>query len=169
MDYNRTNFLPNFLVEANYEFESLQGPVTTAPILRKQEYWTMTSGATGQLYGNGYTWPFVSGWQEHLDTPGAMQIPYLVTFFEPRAWYSLAPDTSHIVVTAGYGTYAETGYVADNNFLTAARTPDGKLVVIYTPIIRTFTVDMTKLSAAATTRWFDPSTGSYVAVAGSPF
>jgi len=55
-DYNRTNFLPTFLVEANYEFESLQGPVTMAPILRKQEYWTMTSGACGQLYGNHYTW-----------------------------------------------------------------------------------------------------------------
>ncbi len=34
-DYARSNFLPNFLVEANYEFESLQGPVTTTPILRK--------------------------------------------------------------------------------------------------------------------------------------
>jgi len=55
-DYNRTNFLPTFLVEANYEFESLQGPVTMAPILRKQEYWTMTSGACVQLYGNHYTW-----------------------------------------------------------------------------------------------------------------
>ena len=69
-DYNRPNFLPIFMVEANYEFESLQGPVTTAPILRKQEYWTMTSGATGQLYGNGYTWPFIAGWQSNLDTPG---------------------------------------------------------------------------------------------------
>src|SRR5215471_17680771 len=62
-DYARSNFLPNFMVEANYEFESLQGPVTTAPILRKQEYWTMTSGAAGQMYGNHYTWPLSSGWQ----------------------------------------------------------------------------------------------------------
>ena len=41
--------LPAYLVEANYEFESLQGPVTTAPILRRQEYWTLLSGAAGQL------------------------------------------------------------------------------------------------------------------------
>src|SRR6266513_937351 len=71
-DYQRTNFLPTFMVEANYEFESLQGPVTTPPILRKQEYWTMTSGAAGQLYGNHYTWPFAGGWQNYLDTPGAV-------------------------------------------------------------------------------------------------
>src|SRR6185436_238241 len=83
-DYNRANFLPNFLVEANYEFESLAGPVTTPAILRKQEYWTMTSGATGQLYGNGYTWPFIGGWQAHLDTPGAEQMRIMKTFFEPR-------------------------------------------------------------------------------------
>jgi hypothetical protein len=168
-DYNRPSFLPTFMVEANYEFESLQGPVTTAPILRKQEYWTMTSGVTGQLYGNGYIWPFLNGWQEHLATPGAVQVGHLKTIFEPRAWYELVPDTSHVVVTAGYGTYASSGYVADNDYLTAARTPDGALVIVYTPIVRTFTVDMATLSAAATTRWCDPSSGAYVAVAGSPF
>ena len=32
------------------------GPRTTDETLRRQEYWTMLSGATGQLYGNGYTW-----------------------------------------------------------------------------------------------------------------
>jgi hypothetical protein len=167
-DYARASFLPNFLVEANYEFESLQGPVTTAPILGKEEYWTMTSGATGQLYGNGYTWPFVSGWQNHLDTPGAIQISTMKTFFEPRAWYNLVPDTAHTLVTAGYGTYSDTGYVADNDYLTAARTADGSLAVVYTPILRTFTVDLSRLSAPATTRWFDPSNGVYAAVPGSP-
>jgi hypothetical protein len=168
-DYNRPNFLPTFMVEANYEFESLQGPVTTAPILRKQEYWTMTSGTTGQLYGNGYIWPFLSGWQDNLDTPGAVQMGILRSFFEPRAWQALVPDTSHVVVTAGYGTYSSTGFVADNNYLTAARTPDGTLIVVYTPILRTFTVNMSQLAAAAATRWFDPSLGTYVAISGSPF
>lgn len=144
-DYNRANFLPNFLVEANYEFESLQGPVTTAPILRKQEYWTMTSGACGQMYGNHYTWPCSSGWQSFLDTPGAIQIGYLKAFFEAREWYNLVPDTNHVVVTAGYGAYADASHVADNDYLTDARTPDGGLVVIYTPVIRQFTVDLSQL------------------------
>jgi hypothetical protein len=168
-DYNRPNFLPNFMVEANYEFESLQGPVTTAPILRKQEYWTMTSGACGQMYGNGYTWPFVSGWQAQLDTPGAIQIGYLKTFFEARAWYVLVPDTNHVVVTAGYGAYSDSSHVADNDYLTAAATPDGSLVVVYTPVIRQFTVDLSKLSGPAITRWFDPSSGAFTHITNSPF
>jgi hypothetical protein len=128
----------------------------------------MTSGAAGQMYGNGYTWPFLAGWRDHLDTPGAAQMNILRSFFEPRAWYALVPDVAHTVVTSGYGTYASTGYVASNDFLTAARTADGTLVVAYTPVLRTFTVDMSKLSAAAVARWFDPSTGAYTAIAGSP-
>jgi hypothetical protein len=168
-DYNRANFLPSFVVEANYEFESLQGPVTTAPILRKQEYWTMTSGACGQMYGNHYTWPFLSGWQSYLDTPGAIEIGHLKAFFKTRAWYNLVPDTNHVVVTTGYGTYSDTGHVVDNDYLTDARTPDGSLVVVYTPIIRTFTVDMSQLGGPASAQWFDPAGGIYYPVSGSPF
>jgi hypothetical protein len=168
-DYNRTNFLPHFLVEANYEFESLQGPVTTAPILRKQEYWTMTSGACGQMYGNGYTWPFKSGWEGNLDTPGAAQIKIMKQFFEARTWFALAPDTNHVVVVSNYGVYSDNSHVADNDFLTAARTTDGSLVVIYTPILRQFVVDMGQLSGAAVTRWFDPSIGTFTSITGSPF
>ncbi len=168
VDYNRANYLPNFLVEANYEFESLQGPVTTAPILRKQEYWTMTSGACGQMYGNGYTWPFLSGWQGQLDTPGAIQIGYLKAFFEARAWYNLIPDTNHVVVTAGYGTYSDSSHVADNDYLTDARTPDGSLVVIYTPILRQFFVDMSQLAGPTAAHWFDPAGGIYYPITGSP-
>jgi hypothetical protein len=168
-DYGRPNFLPNFLVEANYEFESLQGPVTTTPILRKQEYWTMTSGACGQMYGNGYTWPFKSGWQANLDTPGAAQLKIMQQFFNARAWFALVPDTNHLLVVSNYGTYSDSSHVADNDFLTAARTSDRSLAVIYTPIIRTFTVDMTQLSGPAVTRWFDPSIGIFTNISGSPF
>jgi hypothetical protein len=168
-DYNRTNFLPTFMVEANYEFESLQGPVTTPPILRKQEYWTMTSGACGQMYGNGYTWPFRSGWQANLDTPGAAQIRIMQQFFNARAWFSLVPDTNHTVVVSNYGTYSDNSHVADNDFLTAACTGDGSVVVVYTPILRQFAVDLGKLSGPAVTRWFDPSSGVFSSISGSPF
>jgi hypothetical protein len=128
----------------------------------------MTSGAAGQMYGNHYTWPFASRWQGYLDTPGAVQIGYLKSFFEPRAWYNLIPDTNHMVVTSGYGTFSSTGHVADNDYLTAAFTPDGALVVIYTPIVRQFNVDMSRLAGPATTRWFDPSSGTYIPISGSP-
>jgi hypothetical protein len=72
-------------------------------------------------------------------------------------------------VTAGYGTFSSTGSLGSNDYLTAARTPDGSLVMAYMPTIRTITVDMSNLSGSATAQWYDPSNGTYTAIAGSPF
>ena len=136
--------------EANYEYEALIAgePVATNTILRQQEYWTLLSGGAGQLYGNHYIWPFLSGWQTHLDTPGALEMRYLTALFTPRAWYNLVPDTNHVVVTAGYGTYSSSGYVSANSYITAASTPDGTLAIAYMPTVRTITVDLAKFGGA---------------------
>ena len=90
-------------------------------------------------------------------------------FFASRQWYALVPDQNHTVVTGGYGTFANSGSVTGNDYLTAARTPDGTLLIAYMPTRRTITVDMTKLSGQVTAQWFDPSTSTYAAVTGSPF
>lgn len=167
--YNRQNPLPVFLVEGVYEFESnLQAHESTPSTLRRQEYWTNLSGATGQLYGNHYTWTFTSGWQGKLDSPGAVQMAFLKAFFEPRRWYDLVPDQTHAVVTNGYGTFSSTGHVDDSDYVTAARTPDGALVLAYVPTARSVDVDMTKLKSAAKAQWFDPSNGTYQTISGSP-
>ena len=63
--YGRRDHLPVFMIEANYEGEhAYTGPST----LRRQEYWTMLSGATGQFYGDKYTWQFADGWPSYVDT-----------------------------------------------------------------------------------------------------
>jgi hypothetical protein len=161
--------MPVFMVEANYEFETIHVSSSTPAILRRQEYWASLSGATGQLYGNHYTWAFISGWKNQLDTPGAKQIAHLKALFEPRAWYKLVPDQLHTVVTAGYGTFSSTDSVDGNDYVTAARTPNGKWVMAYVPSARTVTVDMSQLSGAVIARWYDPVVGTFTSIAGSPF
>jgi hypothetical protein len=172
------NILPVFMVESTYEFESSAGNVGDAETVRREGYWTMLSGATGELYGNGCIWPFltsaISGrcpgaWQNELQTPGAVQLSYLKSFFAPRQWYNLVPDQNHLFVTSGYGTFSASGTIASNDYLTAAVTPDGSLGVLYMPTSRTITVNMSVFSAPVTVRWFDPSNGAYSAAAGSPF
>jgi hypothetical protein len=37
------------------------------------------------------------------------------------------------------------------------------------PTVRTITVNLAKLSGAVTARWYDPSSGNYVSITGSPF
>src|SRR5262249_42814810 len=166
-DYTRPNATPTFMVEANYEFEHNAADEGTPAILRRQEYWTMLSGAAGQLYGNGYTWPFRPGWESHLDTPGSAQITHVKSLFEPRPWYNLIPDQDHSVVTAGYGTYSDTGSLADSDYLTAARTPDGAWILAYMPTLRTITVDMSKLGSIADAFWYDPTNGAWSSISGS--
>jgi Protein of unknown function (DUF4038) len=81
-EYNRPNFKPVFMVEANYEFEKI--PNTdggSIQNLRRQEYWTMLSGATGQVYGSAYTWRLPKDWETNLDTLGIVQFAYMKALF----------------------------------------------------------------------------------------
>jgi hypothetical protein len=172
VSYNRSGFVPVFMVEANYEFENNTGQDPSTPnVLRRQEYWTMLSGATGQQYGSHWTSgpKFQTGWQSNLNTPGATQMGYLASFFNSRPWYDLIPDQTHVVMTAGYGTFSSTGSVHANDYATTARTSDGRYVIAYVPTNRTVTVDASKLSGPITARWYDPSSNTYRSIAGSPF
>jgi hypothetical protein len=131
-EFDRPDFRPVFMVEANYEFE--KNPNTdggSTQNLRRQAYWTMLSGATGQLYGSFYSWKLPLEWQTHLDTPGISQLSYLAALFGSQKWYDLVPDQDHLVVTSGLGQYSATGSVATNTYATAARTSDGSLVITY--------------------------------------
>ncbi|MFC0542289.1 apiosidase-like domain-containing protein [Kutzneria chonburiensis] len=157
-EYNRENPLPVYMVEANYEDEhDYTGPKT----LRRQEYWTMTSGATGQLYGSGWTWQFKPGWESHVDTQGTREFRLMTELFRSSRWYDLVPDQDHKLLTAGYGTPNPWGSVNDNDYATAARTADGRLAVIYLPTARPITVDLSQLRPGAIAFWYDPTDGAY--------
>jgi hypothetical protein len=165
-EYNRPDFLPTFLVEASYEFEHYyEGPQT----LRRQEYWALLSGATGQLYGSRFIWPFSSGWHFLLDTVGVAHLTHVTKLFAGRRWWELVPDQKHSLVTAGYGTFATTGEPNANDYVTAARTPDGRLAIAYLPVLRPVTVNLRRLSGRVRAQWYDPTTGEFSTVLGSPF
>jgi hypothetical protein len=118
------------------------------------------------VYGNGVIWPAKKGWQSKLDSPGAVQMAHVKALFEPRPWYDLVPDQKHTTVIGGYGTFDATTTLGNrsgmtSDYVTAARTPDGSLVLAYMPTLRTLMVDMTKLSGPVTAQWYDPSRGVY--------
>jgi hypothetical protein len=165
-EYSRADHLPVFMVEANYEGEhDYAGPQT----LRRQAYWTLLSGAAGQLYGNKYTWPFAQGWQWYLDTVGSRQFTYVTNLFIQRRWFELVPDTRHRIVLSGYATAVTDGSVNASTYVTAAGTPDGKLVIAYLPTNRPVVVDMSVLSGPVRAHWYDPAEGADVPIAGAPF
>ena len=170
-EYERRPPLPVFLIEAGYEFEQNLSSISYGDpqTLRRQEYWTALSGATGQFYGNHYTWQFVDGWERHLDTEGSAQLGYLVNLFARRRWFQLVPDLGHRIVTKGYGTFAPNRNVASSDYVTAAATLDGRLAIAYLPEGGTIGVDTRRMAGRVHASWYDPTSGAERTVKGSPF
>ncbi len=150
-DYNRVPVMPYFLIETSYEGEHNASPVQ----IRRQAYWALLCGATGQFLGNRPIWLFDPGWEAAMDAAGSKDMVRLKALFTSRPWYELAPDQKHEVVIDGLGEFNGLDYLA------AARTADGGSVMAYLPSSRTFTVDMTKVAGAkAKAWWFNPRTGA---------
>lgn len=168
-DYNAHPKTPAFLIEADYEFEN----GTDNQRLRREQYWSYLSGGAGQIYGNHYIWPFVQGWQQNLDTPGVTQLGYAEKLMNSVAWFQLVPDQNHQIVTGGFGIFSSGGSphssVSENNYVTAAATPDGRLMIAYVPTSATVLVNLSKFKGRVSALWFDPTSGKLYAIAGSPF
>lgn len=168
--YNTRPARPVFMGEANYEGENLQGHTTDETLLR-QAYWTMTSGATGLLYGKHQNWASGVSWSKEeagLDSTAVIELGDMRTLLSALPWFDLIPDQGHTLLTAGYGNYSSGGHVLDNAYVTAARTEDGSVGIVYMPTRRTITINMSVFSGPVTARWFDPTNGTYTPAAASP-
>ena len=165
-EYDRSSHIPVVMIEAGYEAEQNTSSISRGdpPILRRQEYWSMLSGAFGQFYGNHSTWQFIDGWQNQLNTTGSADLRRLVQLFADRPWYKLVPDRSHAFVVAGYGTFTDQGNVGSNDYVTAAVTSDGTLGMAYLPTRATITVDLSRLRRSVTGSWFDPTSGTFTPI-----
>jgi hypothetical protein len=149
-DYDRAPAMPFFLIETTYEGEHNASAVQ----IRRQAYWALLSGATGQFLGNRPIWLFDPGWQTAMDATGSQDMVRLKALFTSRQWYELVPDEKHEVVVDGLGEFRGLDYLA------AARTHDGRTVIAYLPTARAFTVDLSKVSGtAAQAWWYNPRTG----------
>ncbi len=183
--YDQKPIMPAFLVEGHYDLEEVGEPTDygTPEVLRRQEYWTMLSGGVGQFYGNRYTWTLTPGWDSYIDTLGVTQLGIWKKFFTSLPWQDFVPDQDHQTLTDGYGTFGNDQVHLDaksfsttmdprvslSDYATAARVPDGSYVVVYMPTARTVTLEMSRLRGSATAEWFDPTSGSYQVISGSPF
>jgi hypothetical protein len=150
-DYRRTPAKPFILLETTYEGEHNASAVQ----IRRQAYWAMLSGATGQVFGNRPLWLFDPGWEAALDSEGSRDMARLAGFFRSRPWQELVPDLEHKLVTSGLGEFNGLDYAA------AAATPDRGLLIAYIPSQRAVTVALALLKRTELrARWFNPRDGS---------
>jgi hypothetical protein len=124
--------------------------------------WALTSGAAGEFAGS-HDWAFHDGWERRLSTPAVTQIGRLRNLISDLPWWQLMPDTSDMIVTRGRGAQLKTDDpmdVLDNEYVTAAKTPDGRFAVIYLPTQRTISLNRAALSAGCRAAWTDPASGA---------
>ena len=130
--YVHSPAMPTFLLEEPYDEEGPDGKningVAVQPV-RRYQWWGWLSGIGGYISGNGYVWPFNSGWQAHLNTQGAKDMAQLNAFVRSIAWYNLVPSGLGAVPTLVAGNSSPDA----NDYVAAAATPDGSLLVAYVP------------------------------------
>lgn len=149
-NYHHRPVMPNILSESTYEGEHNASPVQ----IRRQAWWALLSGATGQFYGNRPIWGFFQGWEQALDARGGRDMATIAGFVQSRPWQTLIPDDQHKVVTSGLGELRGLDYLA------AARSEDRRLLIVYIPTPRSFTVRLSELAGGKLRAyWFDPATG----------
>jgi hypothetical protein len=118
-------------------------------------YGTANDGNPGWALATGDKGMFAS-WRTCLNSPGSQDGARAGAFFRSIAWHTLAPDTTAHVLTSGNG-------------VVAAASADGKLAVAYLSAGGSADINLAAFSGAVTAQWFDPSSGAYTTVSGSPF
>jgi hypothetical protein len=166
--------VPCFLGEGNYEGGNHTGGLPKPAnqlIVRMQDWWTMTSGCSGYMWGNEIVNHDPPNDQSSLNTLATSEVRYLPSLFWRYAWWKLAPAPPGNIVTAGYGAYSANNYnLYQATYATTAWIPDGTLAITYTPSATKLTVDMSRFAGSqVAARWYDPSSATCMAPAGSPF
>jgi hypothetical protein len=94
------------------------------------------------------------------------QVSRLRSLFERLPWWRLVPDTGGRLVVGGRGSsvgMSQPVDVLNNDHVTAARTPDGHIAVVYVPTQRTVTVDLQAIPRGSRAAWIDPVSGARTA------
>ncbi|HEY6910632.1 MAG TPA: DUF4038 domain-containing protein [Myxococcales bacterium] len=168
---------PAFLLESTYEREHAN---TDLHPFRKAWWWAMLSGGSGVLWGNTFLWMCESArgtyratygaadgtessWSAELASPGTFEVLHLHAFFEAIPWQRLVPAGP----AAGRPELVSDGQRGGDGHISSAATREGDLVVAYLPPTgtrpRRFQLDLSGLRRPGRLRWFDPSTGEFVA------
>jgi hypothetical protein len=155
-DYNLQPVKPVLMAEGAYEAGSEYGFEVTPLWIRRQAYYSYLAGAH-HTYGHNDSWRVLPTWKQALDAPGATQLSLLKRIFEGRKeWWHLVPDQT---------VFASGGSTEGKVLNLAARHKDGRWIMVYLGSQASFSIDLSKITAAkeVAARWIDPRTGESVA------
>jgi Protein of unknown function (DUF4038)/Putative collagen-binding domain of a collagenase/IPT/TIG domain len=168
--YNNSPFLPPLQGEDWYEDEHS----VTGFQVRQEGYWEVLSGCyTGRMFGNHEMWSFnannagppTTPWQTAISSIGSVSQQFMGALFRSREHWLMVPDTSHSVLTAGFGS--------GSTLSVASRTSDGQTVIAYFSDgnATAKTIDMSAITSSSSTAiawWYAPLTGTATLIGTFP-
>jgi hypothetical protein len=161
-----------YFYQGNSTYAGGSGAFAYDRAIRQDCWMSLSSGARGAIQGSESIWQ----WDSSSLAASATDWWYANSAGKIRAlfeslpeWYNLIPDTSSVLVTSGRGTHAS-GFTSGggggqyevaftDSYVTASRTPDGKLAVIYLSHPTTIGIDQSQMAAGYKAYWADPVTG----------
>jgi len=146
----------------------------TGFLSRQEGYWEILSGCyLGRLFGNGPIWTLNAtnggntspSWQSQLNSAGSVGQQFLGQLMRSREHWLMAPDTTHTVLTAGFGS--------GSTLSVAARSTDGQTIIAYLSDgnATAKTINMSKIASSSSTAkawWYNPQTGAATLIGTFP-
>ncbi len=172
-DYDRSPVKPVLDGEPIYEdhpvsFNAKNLGHSIAADVRRPLYWNLFTGAFGHTYGHHSVWQMfdpkrgkpinnpLQSWHEAIKQPGAGQMQYARWLLESRPFPTRIPDDSIIKDSDVKTSIPGTG----TRRFAATRDEAGTYAMVYVPVGRKFSVQMSKFkSSRVRSWWFNPRTG----------
>ena len=170
-EYMKKDIMPILMTEGPYQkLSDYNWQVATNQVERGLNYRVALGGGFGGTYTYGCDWlqKATTPWDKYLNQGARQHIKFFSDLFRKRPWWNLTPDwtrTFLIATTLSGGSEIEN----DNYTMAAFDTANGKLGIVYCTAIQTVTINLAKMSEPVTVHWYDPTTGNYTNISGSPF
>ena len=170
-EYMKPDIMPILMSEGPYQkLSAYNWQVATNQVERGLNYRVALGGGFGGAYTYGCDWlqnP-TTPWDKYLNRGARPHIKYFSDLLKKRPWWNLTPDWTRIFLTAT--TLSGGSEIENNNYTMAAYDKDnGKLGIVYCTALQTVTIDLSKMSEPVSVKWYDPTTGNYISITGSPF
>jgi hypothetical protein len=136
--------------------------------VRRANYWSlMVSPTAGVTYGGHGIWGWDDGsgppvahprtgipkpWREALHLPGAQQMRHLADVFASIPWWTLLPAQDLVAEQPGTADVLQ--------YVTAARSEDGRTAILYLAAGGEVRLDTSQLAHGLTAIWVDPRDGT---------
>ncbi len=170
-EYMKKDIMPILMTEGPYQkLPEYKWQVATNQVERGLNYRVALGGSFGGAYTYGCEWlqKSTDPWDKYLNRGARPHIRHFSDLFKNRPWWDLNPDWSGKFLTK---TTLSGGSQIENDDYTMAAydSLDGKLGIVYCTKIQTITLDLSRMSESVTVHWYDPASGEYTKIEGSPF